>query len=357
MTFEEFRKTPQALSGFVYPTRAEMETFGRDLRNIFNTVRERVDEETGNVALFQMDRTERDNTSAENRLAFDVVTELLDNAGVPTELMTNEEMEQLADEARGDASLSRSKSPRAKWINDYVDVVSRFSGKDRKTVREDILNKIADAKKEAKELYENVLFGNFNAVTLQRINDYIDSATPRNIFYRPLSQRLPKRALLSLPKGERTGSVDALFSRICESAVPANGRTRAEGRREIEARKEELLEKWVKATGNWHESIADFTSHTEAFRSGTDSEVFLSDDGTKVIKASKGKFDNRKHPSDIDQVPLFNTVFPGSAYRILGYGRLNGKFVRFLEQPFVDFSAATPLTAEERVEYMRQLGF
>ena len=222
---------------------------------------------------------------------------------------------------------------------------------------EDVGEKIAEARKEAKDLYERVLSGNFDELTLRKLNEYIDDATNRNRHYRPLSQRLPERALLSLSKDDRTAAVDALFSRICESTVPANGRTRAEGRRKIEARKEELLEAWANATGNWHESIADFTKEAEPIRSGTDSDVYLSDDGTKVIKASKGKFNNRKHPSDIDQVPLFNSVFPGSAYRILGYGRLNGKFVRFLEQPFVDFSTTTPVTTEERVEYMRSLGF
>ena len=216
---------------------------------------------------------------------------------------------------------------------------------------------LADAKHEAKELYENVLAGDFNSVTLQQINDYIDNATNKNRFYRPLSQRLPERALLALQGYGRTNAVDALFSRICESTVAKNGRVSAEGRRKIEAKKEELLEGWAKATGNWHESIADFTENTTPFKSGTDSDVYLSNDGKTVIKASKGKFDNKKYPSDIDQVALFNYVFPHSAYRILGYGRLNGHFVKFLEQNFVDFSTSTPLTTEERVEYMHRLGF
>ena len=53
------------------------------------------------------------------------------------------------------------------------------------------------------------------------------------------------------------GSIDALFSRICESAVPKNGRTSAEGKRRIEEKKKELTEKWAKVIGNWHESVAD----------------------------------------------------------------------------------------------------
>lgn len=85
--------------------------------------------------------------------------------------------------------------------------------------------------------------------------------------------------------------------------------------------------------------------------------MYLSDDGNSVIKVSKGKFDNKKFPSDIDYVNLFNFVFPNSAYKILGYGRVKGQFVRFLEQRFVDFGETHPLTVQERVDYMHSLGF
>ena len=253
--------------------------------------------------------------------------------------------------------MTGGRTPKQRWVDNYVNAVHLATGQDKKTIREGLAKKLEEARREAKELYADVLSGNFNDVTLQRIDNYIDNATDRNRFYRPLSQRLPERAVSAVSEGGRTGAVDALFSRICESTVPANERTRAEGRRKIEARKEECLEGWAKATGNWHESVADFTANTTPVDNGTDSDVYLSDDGGSVIKVSKGKFDNRKFPSDIDQVTLFNFVFPQSAYRILGYGRVDGKFVRFLEQPFVDFSESQPLTTEERVDYMGRLGF
>lgn len=253
--------------------------------------------------------------------------------------------------------MTGGRTPKQRWVDNYVNAVHLATGQDKKTIREGLAKKLEEARREAKELYADVLSGNFNDVTLQRIDNYIDNATDRNRFYRPLSQRLPERAVSAVSEGGRTGAVDALFSRICESTVPANERTRAEGRRKIEARKEECLEGWAKATGNWHESVADFTANTTPVDNGTDSDVYLSDDGGSVIKVSKGKFDNRKFPSDIDQVTLFNFVFPQSAYRILGYGRVDGKFVRFLEQPFVDFSESQPLTTEECVDYMGRLGF
>ena len=248
-------------------------------------------------------------------------------------------------------------SDKSDWKNDYVNAMNMFLHKDKKDARRDLDNMLNSAKDEARILYKNVLDGNFNSVTLQQINDYIDNATNFNRFYRPLSQRLPERALLSLSGRGRAGEVDALFSRICESSIPANGRTRAEARRRIEAKKEECLEGWAKAAGFWHESVADFTSNAEPIGHGTDSVVYMSDDGATVIKVSKGKFDNRKFPTDIDQVPLFNMVFPRSAYRILGYGRVDGQFVKYLEQPYIDFATTTPLSVDERVQYMHKLGF
>jgi hypothetical protein len=89
------------------------------------------------------------------------------------------------------------------------------------------------------------------------MNNYIDHATNNERFLRSISQRLPEGALLSLSRGGQMGSIDALFSRICESAVPKNGRTSAEGKRRIEEKKKELTEKWAKVIGNWHESVAD----------------------------------------------------------------------------------------------------
>ena len=85
--------------------------------------------------------------------------------------------------------------------------------------------------------------------------------------------------------------------------------------------------------------------------------MFLSKDGTHVIKASKGKSSAKKFAPDIDNIPLYNYLFPETAYEILGYGEINGKFVRILKQPFVDFDKADRLTADERTDYMDKLGF
>ena len=214
-------------------------------------------------------------------------------------------------------------------------------------------------KEETKELYGRVLSGNFDDVTLRLIDEFIDKSTPNNPYGRPLSKRLPPRVGQKMRGGERTGSIDALFSRISESAVGKDGKAlpRAERERAIEEKKKELLKKWAIATGNWHTDIADFTDQREPIGSGTDSDVYLGKDGKSVIKVSKGKPYGKRFRPDVDNVALFNTVFPGSRYTIEGYGEIDGKFVRFLKQPIVDFTSSTPLTEGERVAYMEKLGF
>ena len=219
------------------------------------------------------------------------------------------------------------------------------------------LKREAERKQLAEEIYTAVLKGDFNDVTLERINKYIEDATPNNPFGRRISQRLPQRMERSLHQGARTNAVDALFSRICESAVPANERFSEAGRREIEERKKELLKGWAIATGNWHTDLKEFTDDTEPIGEGKDSKVYMSKDGNSVIKASKGKPPGKKFRPDIDNIPLFNDVFKNSRYEILGYGEIDGEFVRILKQDFVDFAESTPLTPKERTEYMSKLGF
>lgn len=52
-----------------------------------------------------------------------------------------------------------------------------------------------------------------------------------------------------------------------------------------------------------------------------------------------------------------STAYSPSRYKVLGFGEVDGKFVKFLEQPIVDFTGSTPLSAEERASYMKAMGF
>ncbi len=308
-------------------------------------------------------RSEKTELTAEERELRDNLVERMRKGGLDV-VTDSEEMQRVIDTENERTRNKRSKKSEAARKRDEalyaVDWSTAFvSGKSREEATEIRRERGRKFKEETKELYGRVLSGNFDDVTLRLIDEFIDKSTPNNPYERPISKRLPTRALQKMRGGERTGSVDALFSRICESTVGKDGKTlpRAERERAIEEKKKELLKKWAIATGNWHTDVSDFSDGKEQIGSGTDSDVYLSKDGKSVIKVSKGKPYGKRFRPDVDNVALFNTVFPGSRYTIEGYGEIDGKFVRFLKQPFVDFSDSTPLTEGERVAYMEKLGF
>lgn len=107
MTFEEFRKSPSALAGYVYPSQQELEEFGADLRKIFDAVQERVDEETGNTVLYHRGEVVSE-MSQEERVLRDAVIDRLRESGM--EVITDEGTGQrVLDEANGKAKLSAKK--------------------------------------------------------------------------------------------------------------------------------------------------------------------------------------------------------------------------------------------------------
>ena len=338
------------------------EKFGR----LFEVMQERVDEETGKHILYSRNKAaghELTELTAEERELRDNLVERMRKGGLDV-VTDSEEMQRVIDTENERTRNKRSKKSEAARKRDEalyaVDWSTAFvSGKSREEAAEIRRERGRKFKEETKELYGRVLSGNFDDVTLRLIDKFVDKSTPNNPYERPISKRLPARALQKMRGGERTGSIDALFSRISESAVGKDGKTlpRAERERAIEEKKKELLKKWAIATGNWHTDVSDFSDGKEPIGSGTDSDVYLSKDGKSVIKVSKGKPYGKRFRPDVDNVALFNTVFPGSRYTIEGYGEIDGKFVRFLKQPFVDFTDSTPLTEGERVAYMEKLGF
>ena len=298
----------------------------------------------------------------EETILRDAVIDHMKGSGL--DVLGTEDGQRVLDMANGrdvrlEAARHKSKEAeeRDKQLRTQDLATALVTGKSEQQARAERRERERKFKEETKELYDRVLSGNFDDVTLRLIDDYISKVTPNNYYGRPLSKRLPKRALSKMRGGEQAGSVDALFSRISESAVGANERTRPEAKRRIEEKKKELLKGWAIATGNWHTDIRDFADDTKPIGRGKDSDVYHSKDGDYVIKVSKGKDNLKRFRPDMDNVALFNYVFPGNSYDIVGYGEIDGKFVRFLRQPVVDFTDSTPLSVEERVAYMEHLGF
>ncbi len=81
MTLEEFKKTPLALAGFAYPSAEELATFGERLRNIFNTVQEKVDEQTGKTLLYHRGPVVAEPDEAEQAL-LEVVNDAVRATGI-----------------------------------------------------------------------------------------------------------------------------------------------------------------------------------------------------------------------------------------------------------------------------------
>ena len=325
--------------------------------------RERAANEASASDGIRFNRSEKTELTAEERELRDNLVERMRKGGLDV-VTDSEEMQRVIDTENERTRESRKRRSAVaeerlrvgNTIDEAMAAATHLTKEEARAMRREWERKF---KEETKELYGRVLSGNFDDVTLRLIDEFIDKSTPNNPYGRPLSKRLPPRVGQKMRGGERTGSIDALFSRISESAVGKDGKAlpRAERERAIEEKKKELLKKWAIATGNWHTDIADFTDQREPIGSGTDYDVYLGKDGKSVIKVSKGKPYGKRFRPDVDNVALFNTVFPGSRYTIEGYGEIDGKFVRFLKQPIVDFTSSTPLTEGERVAYMEKLGF
>lgn len=184
MTFEEFRKTPMALKGFSYPTRAELEILGKDVRNIFGVVQERTDETTGNVALFQMvDKILSDN-SPENRLAYEAVSQMLSNAGIPVELLSDQAMREMAINATMlDTALPEDESSFKGTVISSIDGANILNNLDKaiadyqnvgdkgtKTFLGDLASALGSSDKDKSSQYETFETKNGHVVTIRVSN-------------------------------------------------------------------------------------------------------------------------------------------------------------------------------------------
>ena len=190
----------------------------------------------------------------------DAVVDKLREAGI--EVVTDtEEAQRILDLANGEVRLMGEDSERRKErerINSVIDeATAMVSHKDIKTVRRERQARETARRKQTKKIYDIILSGEYNDVSLQEINNYINDVTPYNPFGRRLSERLPQRVERTMFEGRRENALDALYSRVSESTVAPNERVSAEGKRKIEETKKELLTQLAKATGNWHTNLSE----------------------------------------------------------------------------------------------------
>ncbi len=213
----------------------------------------------------------------------------------------------------------------------------------------------AQRRAEAKEIYSRVLKNEFNDVTLQLIDKYLQDAAGKH----RISYRLPEEVERTLLEDQRTSQVDALISRISESTVPATDRSSQQGREEIEKKKKELLKNWAIASGVWYSDISEVAEIADLtpLDQGTDSIVYLSNIDGYLVKIKHGKPFGKRFRPDIDDLALYNHFFENTAYKIIGYGDFGYGISTIVMQPIVDFAEEPMVSVEDRVEYMREMGF
>ena len=246
-----------------------------------------------------------------------------------------------------------------KHVNNLIDTtLSMLRGRPVSVFAAERRAKEQERRERTKELYDSILNLQFDDVTLQKIYNYVEEATPKNPHGRRISQRLPQRVEHGLHARQRKDGIDALFSRAAEGAVSPSDRKSSEGARRIEAKKKEIVRAYAQAVGQWFERIEEIPGigNTELIDEGKDAKVYSSADGQRVIKVKRGKPWDKRFHTDLDDISLFNTVFRYSQYDIIGYGDFGDGVATVVSQPFVQMSDES-VSVAERVEYMRKLGF
>jgi hypothetical protein len=117
MTFDEFKQTKESLKGYPYPSTTEVEELGDDVRNIFETVQERIDEESGAVALFHKASEEASEVSEQEGALRDALVETMRNAGIEV-VADEQEGQRVLDMVNGEnATLSKAQKRAAETVS------------------------------------------------------------------------------------------------------------------------------------------------------------------------------------------------------------------------------------------------
>ena len=121
-----------------------------------------------------------------------------------------------------------------------------------------------------------------------------------------------------------------------EVACRLHGKTdREESQDARNERQEKQVEKWARQTGVWHDDALGYgRSFGNEIKGGQESHVYVNYDNKSVVKV-KNTLQYHDLREFLDGIVLHNTLFPETAYKVLGFGNDGEGFVVILEQPFV----------------------
>jgi hypothetical protein len=113
------------------------------------------------------------------------------------------------------------------------------------------------------------------------------------------------------------------------------------------------LKQWAQEQGCWFEDRSQFG---DFFDRGSENEVYLSTDGTEIIKLNDFRYSDDNLTPFFERIKAHNKYFPDCAYRMIGFAEnKDGNVCAVLVQPFI---AEARLATEQEIrdEFLR-LGF
>ena len=100
-------------------------------------------------------------------------------------------------------------------------------------------------------------------------------------------------------------------------------------------RQERQVEQWARQEGIWHDGALAFgNSFGEEMKGGNESHVYENLPNKTVIKV-KNTLQYHDLVEFLEGIVLHNTLFPETAYKVIGFGNDDEGFVAIIEQPFI----------------------
>lgn len=112
------------------------------------------------------------------------------------------------------------------------------------------------------------------------------------------------------------------------------------------------LKKWAQENGCWFDDRSQFG---DFFDRGSENEVYLSPDGTDIIKLNDFRYSDDNLTPFFERIKAHDKFFPDCSYRMLGLENRDGKICAVLEQPFI--AEARLATKQEIHDEFLRLGF
>ena len=169
-------------------------------------------------------------------------------------------------------------------------------------------------------------------------------------------ERIPYEQQSGLSKGSE---VLCAASIICRGCPRTESETRQifdtcdlEGEGRIQ---EHLVETWARLSGKWIENPEEFLGNLCHLQDhGTESVVYFDVTTRLVYKLISLKHYNVLRLA-LDRIIIHNAIFPETCLTVMGFAKDHyGQFVIVVQQPYV---IGDPITEDERVSFMHDLGF